>query len=217
MEPAIETYWQKRLSDVQKALEKNNFEVFLAVDAAEAKEIVKEKILPQCNAKTISWGGSLTFGATGLYGALKENADLEILDPFNRKVSPEKIQEMRKRAMVADLFITGSNSVTTDGKLVNLDMVGNRVTGITYGPKNVVILVGRNKIVKDLDAAMWRIKNFVAPVNAMRLNKKTPCVKTSYCGDCASPDRICNTWVITEKSFPKGRVKVVLINQSLGL
>jgi hypothetical protein len=95
-------------------------------------------------------------------------------------------------------------------------MIGNRVGAITFGPKHVVILVGRNKIVASLDEALFRVKNYAAPVNAMRLNKKTPCVKTSYCEECKSPDRICNYWTITEKSFPKGRLKVILINQDLG-
>jgi len=80
----------------------------------------------------------------------------------------------------------------------------------------VVVLVGRNKIVADLEGAMSRIKNYAAPVNAMRLGKKTPCVKSSFCEECKGPDRICNTWIITEKSFPKGRIKVVLINEGLG-
>jgi len=95
-------------------------------------------------------------------------------------------------------------------------MYGNRIAAITFGPKNVVILVGRNKIVPDVKEAMFRIKNYAAPINAMRLDKKTPCVKTSCCEDCKSPDRICNTWTITEKSFPRGRVKVVLINEDMG-
>ena len=96
-------------------------------------------------------------------------------------------------------------------------MIGNRIGGLTFGPKNVIIMVGRNKIVADLDDAMWRVKNYTAPTNAMRLDKKTPCVKTATCEECKSPDRICNTWTITEKSFPKGRTKVVLINADLGL
>ena len=96
-------------------------------------------------------------------------------------------------------------------------MIGNRACSINYGPKHVVILAGRNKIVAELDDAMYRIKNYAAPVNAMRLDKKTPCVKTSYCEDCKSPDRICHVWTLTEKSFPKGRIRVVLINQDLGL
>jgi len=81
----------------------------------------------------------------------------------------------------------------------------------------VVVVVGRNKIVPDLEEAMLRIKNYAAPANTVRLDKKTPCVKTSYCEECKSPDRICNTWTITEKSFPKGRVKVILINEDWGL
>jgi len=117
---------------------------------------------------------------------------------------------------MVDLFFTGTNAITEDGILVNLDMYGNRVAALTFGPKYVVVLSGRNKIVSDIDDAMFRIKDYAAPVNAMRLNKKTPCVETSRCQECNSPDRICNTWTITQKSFPKGRIKVILINDDLG-
>jgi hypothetical protein len=96
-------------------------------------------------------------------------------------------------------------------------MIGNRAGAINFGPKNVIILVGRNKVVPDLEDAMMRIKNYAAPTNAMRLNMKTPCVKTSICEECRSLERICNVWTITEKSFPKGRIKIVLINEDLGL
>ncbi|MDY7002334.1 MAG: LUD domain-containing protein, partial [Thermodesulfobacteriota bacterium] len=85
-----------------------------------------------------------------------------------------------------------------------------------FGPKHVIVLAGRNKIVPDLGSAMTRVKDYAAPVNARRLGKKTPCAKTSFCRDCDVPDRICNTWVITEKSFPKGRIRVVLINEDMG-
>jgi hypothetical protein len=85
-----------------------------------------------------------------------------------------------------------------------------------FGPKNVIILVSRNKLVPDLSRAMARIKEYVAPVNSMRLDMKTPCVKAGCCMNCSSPQRICNVWTITEKSFPKGRIKVVLINEDLG-
>ena len=108
-------------------------------------------------------------------------------------------------------------AVTEDGQLVNLDMIGNPACAVNFGPKHVILLIGRNKIVADLDEAMHRIKNYVAPANAMRLDMKTPCVKTSCCEECKSPNRICNVWTITEKSFPKGRIKIVLINQDLGL
>ena len=217
MDKPVENYWQKRLSEIKKALEDNNFEVFVADNAGDASKIVQEEILPRTDAKTVSWGGSMTFIATGLYNSIKDNPSLEVLDTFNKSLSGEETTELRRRSLLVDLFITGANAITEMGQLVNLDMIGNRIGGITFGPKHVIILVGRNKIVSDLEDAMYRIKNYVAPTNAMRLDKKTPCVKTSHCEECKSPDRICNTWTITEKSFPKGRIKVVLINEDLGL
>jgi len=217
MDHPIDHYWQLRLTALKKALESNNFEVFIANSAVDAGHLVLEKILPKAGARRISWGGSMTFIATGLYDALKNMPNLEILDTFNKALSPEDALELRRQSLLVDLFITGANAVTETGELVNLDMTGNRVAAITFGPRHVVVLVGRNKLVPDLETAMVRIKEYAAPANAMRLDKKTPCVKTSVCEECKSPDRICNTWSITQKSFPKGRVKVVLINESLGL
>jgi L-lactate utilization protein LutC len=217
MENPGDHFWKLRLEEVKKVLEENNFEAHIAEDLPEAKRTVLEDILPNTGARSVSWGGSMTFTATGLYDALKTNKDLEVLDTYDKSVAREEVLERRRRSLLVDLFITGTNAVTESGMLVNLDMIGNRVGGITFGPRNVIILVGRNKVVPDLDGAMLRIKNYVAPVNAMRLDMKTPCVKTSFCEDCKSPNRICNTWTITEKSFPKGRIKVVLINRDLGL
>jgi L-lactate utilization protein LutB len=217
MDKPIDYFWQKRLTDLKTALESNNFEVFLADNKNNAAQIVLEEILPALKPRTISWGGSMTFHETGLYKDLKKNSELEMLDTFDKKIPKEELLELRRQALLVDLFITGTNAVTENGQLVNLDMIGNRIGGLTFGPKWVIILVGRNKIAADLDEAMFRVKNYVAPANSMRLDKKTPCVKTSYCEECKSPDRICNTWTITEKSFPKGRVKVVLINEDLGL
>ena len=217
MDTPIEYYWQKRLEDLQSALEDNNFEAHIASDAAEAKKVVLEQIIPELEFNTISWGGSLTFVQSGLYQELKENSEAEVMDTMAKDLTPEAMLELRRQALLADLFITGSNAVTETGQLVNLDMIGNRVGAITFGPKHVIIMVGRNKIVADLDEAMYRIKSYASPTNSMRLDKKTPCAKTAYCQDCKSPERICNYWTITEKSFPKGRIKVVLINQDLGL
>jgi L-lactate utilization protein LutB len=211
-----DNYWIKRLADLKTALESNNFEVFLADDKDGAYNVVLDEIIPPLKAKTISWGGSMTFMDTGLYEQLKENSDFEVLDSFDKNMSPEAMLERRRQSLLVDLFITGTNAVTETGQLVNLDMIGNRIGALTFGPKWVIILVGRNKITADLDEAMFRVKNYVAPINSMRLDKKTPCVKTSYCEECKSPDRICNTWTITEKAFPKGRVKVVLINEDMG-
>ena len=217
MEQPIENYWQLRLKDLKEALEANNFEVYLANSSDEAKAIVLQDILPKIGARRISWGGSMTFTDSGLYDALKRMPGMEVIDTFDKTVSPEEALERRRQALLTDLFITGANAVTENGQLVNLDMIGNRVAAITFGPKNVVILCGRNKIVADVDDAMLHIKEFTAPTNAMRLDKKTPCASTSYCQECKSPERICNHWTITEKSFPKGRIKIVLINEVLGI
>lgn len=217
MSTPVDMFWQIKLADIKNSLEANNFEVFIAENAAEAKKIVLKEIIPKTGAKTVSWGGSMTVIATGLYEALKDDKKMKALDTYDKTISREEGWERRRQALLADLFITGTNAVTESGMLVNLDMIGNRIGGITFGPKNVIILVGRNKIVADLEDAMMRIKNFAAPANAIRLGMKTPCAKTSYCEECRSKERICNTWAITEKSFPKGRVKVVLINEDLGL
>jgi len=217
MEKPIEHFWALRLAGLKETLESNNFDVYIADNKESANKIVREEILPKIGAKSVSWGGSMTFVQTGLYKELKNNPDLETLDTYEQRVAPADMYERRRQSLLVDLFITGTNAVTETGKLVNLDMTGNRIAGITFGPKNVVILVGRNKVVPDIEDAMLRIKNYAAPTNSMRLDKKTPCVKTSTCEECRSPDRICNTWTITEKSFPKGRVKIVLINEDLGL
>ncbi len=217
MDKPIEHYWKLRLNDVKKELETNNFEVHLAADVEEAKQLVLDTIIPSIQPTSISWGGSMTFVSSGLYHALRDRSDVKLIDTFNKKISKKEQLERRRQSLLVDLFITGSNALTESGQLVNLDMIGNRIGGITFGPKHVIVLIGRNKIVGDLKDAIYRIKNYVAPTNAMRLDMKTPCVKTSYCEECKGPGRICNTWTITEKSFPKGRIRVVLINQDLGL
>ncbi len=216
MDKPIETYWTKRLETLKLQLEDNNFEAFVAKNVDDAKEIVLNEIIPNTGAKSVSWGGSVTFVQTKLYETLKESKELDVLDTYDKSFSLEEAMERRRKSLLVDLYITGSNAITEEGEIVNLDMIGNRVAAITFGPKNVIILIGRNKIVNDTDDAMMRIKNYAAPVNTMRLDKKTACAVTSFCQDCKSPDRICNSWVITEKSFPKGRVKVVLINEDLG-
>ncbi|MDL1963078.1 MAG: lactate utilization protein [Deltaproteobacteria bacterium] len=216
MDKPIENYWKIRLEGLKKSLEENNFEVFLANNSSEAKAIVQKEILPKTGAKSVSWGGSLTFTKTGLYNDIRNNPALKVLDVYDKNLSDEEKNEFRRKALLVDLFITETNAVTETGSLVNLDMYGNRIAAMSFGPKYVVILVGRNKIVPDIEDAMFRIKNYAAPVNSMRLDKKTPCARTSCCEDCKSPDRICNIWTITEKSFPKGRIKIVLINEDLG-
>lgn len=216
MDNPMQHYWEKKLAAVKKAFEANNFEVHVVQNAQAAKNLVIDTFIPSLAPKRIAWGGSLTFTGTGLHDALKSATDMEVLDTFDKSLSREESLERRRQALLTDLFITGANALTETGKMVNLDMIGNRVAAMAFGPKAVVILAGRNKIVPDVDAAVARIKNYAAPVNTMRLDKKTPCAETGACCDCSSPDRICNTWVITEKAFPRGRIKLVLIDEDLG-
>lgn len=217
MENFVEHYWQLRLGALQERLGKNNFDAVIVQTAQEAAQYFIDTILPESKPRSVSFGGSMTLGATGLLDRLAEITDIEIISPNAPGLSFEEKIELRRKGLLVDLYLSGTNAVTEDGTLVNLDMIGNRVGAITFGPKKVVVFVGRNKLVADLETAMWRIKDFAAPANAMRLDYKTPCVKTSECADCSSPGRICNSWAITEKSFPKGRITVVLINEELGL
>ena len=216
MKNPIDQFWTLKLEAVKHNLEQNNFDVFVAPDAKTAKTIALEEIIPALDIKSVSWGGSMSFVETGLFHELKGREDLEVLNTFDKSLSPEEMMDLRRQSLMVDLYITGTNAVTESGHLVNLDMVGNRVAAIMYGPKHVILFVGRNKICNDLEDAMGRVKNFAAPVNIMRLEKKTPCLKTGVCHDCSSLDRICNYWTITEKCFQKKRIKVILINQDLG-
>ena len=214
----FEYYWKKRIETCKTALQKNNFDVFLAEDATDANKLILNEIFPTISVRSVSWGDSMSLHATKVLEKIEENRNIEIIKTFEPGIPRDQIIERRRKALFVDVFFTGSNALTESGKLVNLDMVGNRVAGIIFGPKYVIITVGRNKIVAEVEEAMHRIKNFAAPLNAIRHpGFKTPCVKTSYCADCKSPDRICNVWTITEKSYPRGRIKVVIINQDLGL
>lgn len=216
MKKPIDNFWNLKLESVKTSLEDNNFEVFIAQDTDEAKTIALENIIGPLAPKSVSWGGSVSFISTGLFHALKDNPDMDVLNTFDQKISKEEMMELRRKSLLVDLYITGTNAVTEAGQLVNLDMMGNRVAAMMWGPKNVLLVIGRNKICPDLEDAMVRIKEYAAPVNCMNLDKKTPCHATGVCQDCSSPDRICNYWTITEKSFVKKRIKIILVNQDLG-
>jgi len=217
MKNFVENYWQFRLTSLQERLRNNNFQAVIMPSAEEAARYFFETLMPEMKPQSLSFGGSMTLGSTGILDKLADINGLDVISPNTPGISIEEKLELRRQGLLVDLYLTGTNAVTEDGALVNLDMIGNRVGALTFGPKKVVVFVGRNKIVPDLETAMWRIKDFAAPANAMRLDCKTPCVKTSECADCNSPGRICNSWTITEKSFPKGRINVIIINEDLGL
>ncbi|MBK5101609.1 MAG: lactate utilization protein [Desulfobacteraceae bacterium] len=120
------------------------------------------------------------------------------------------------KGMTADVMIASSNAITLDGRLVNLDGMGNRVAAMSFGPKKVILVVGANKVVSDLDSAMARVKYYAGPVNAIRLGRNNPCVETGLCTDCKSPQRICNMWSIIEGHMIEGRIHVKLVGENLG-
>ena len=212
----LTVYWQGKLDQLKQTLESNNFAVWTAQDLDQARSVFWEDIFPHAKPSSVSFGGSRTVIDSGLYNELVQRSDLEAIDTYETGISREEIIERRRRALLVDLYLTGTNAVTQEGHLVNLDGMGNRVAALTFGPRHVVLLIGRNKVVPGLTEAHSRIKDYSAPVNTIRLNKKTPCAKSMQCEDCSSPDRICNTWAITEKSNPPERVKIILINQDLG-
>jgi hypothetical protein len=216
MREHFDAFWLPRLDLARRALEQNGFEAHVAADSAAAVELILNGLLPATGAGSVSFGGSMTIVRSGLYQALKARPGLTLLDSYDLSLPPEERMELRRQGLLADLMVTGANALTEDGEMVNLDATGNRVAGIAFGPRHVIVLAGRNKLVPDLQAAFDRIRTYAAPLNAIRLGRKTPCAKTGRCDDCASPERLCNVWTITEKVQPKGRIKVVLVNEDLG-
>jgi hypothetical protein len=208
---------QTPFATCRTALAANGFEVFVATDPVAAQQIFFDEIFPKVKTDLVSWADSLTMEATGVLDVLLSDPAINMIKTFDPETEQREIVERWRQALHADLLLTGSNAVTECGKLVNLDMIGNRTGAISFGPKKVVLFIGQNKIVPDLANAMERIRNHAAPLNAKRHNFPTPCVKTGRCHDCSSPQRICNTWAIVDKCYPKGRIKVVLIEKDLGL
>ncbi|WP_321516020.1 lactate utilization protein [Marinifilum fragile] len=205
------------LVKAKEQLEQNNFEVYISESSESAYHSFVEEILPTLNVQSVSYGDSKTMHETRVLDYIKTCGSYEFIDTFNPENDWREQILQRKRALTADLFLTGSNAITETGCLVNLDMIGNRITALTFGPRYVVLFVGKNKIVKDLESAMKRVKDVAAIKNAQsHKNLNVPCQKIGKCIDCSSPHRICNTWTITEKSYPKKRIKIVLINEDLG-
>lgn len=201
-----------------KALEKNNFEVFFVQNRDEARKVFFNTIFPEIQPASVSWGDSMTMKATGVLEEIEKRTDCVFIQTLGEHYTLMQKTYWRRKALEADLFLTGTNALTQQGQLVNVDMIGNRVAGLTFGPEHVVLFIGVNKIVANIEEAMQRIRSEAAPLNAIRHTAlRTPCQKTHTCMNCKSPDRLCNTWVITEKSFPAKRIKIILINESLGL
>lgn len=141
---------------------------------------------------------------------------------LNREAAktPEEKDEISHKALLCDTYLMSSNALTEDGQIVNVDCIGNRVAALIYGPKNVVVIIGANKIVKTLDDAVKRARNTAASINMQRVagekGRQTPCFMTGACADCLSEDSICSYVVNTRLCYPKNRIKVILVGENLG-
>lgn len=198
---------------VAEALNKRYFEACYCPDRAAAVEKVLELISAD---DTVSWGGTLTVDELGIKDALRRRGQ-KLIDRDAAQTNEERVELMRQ-GLLADTFLTSSNAVTEDGQLFNIDGNGNRVAAFCYGPKQVIVVAGMNKVAGDLDGAVRRAREQAAPANAQRFaGIATPCAATGQCADCKSPDTICCQFVTTRICRPAGRIKVVLIGDDLGL
>ena len=196
---------------VAEALNKRYFEAYYCSDRAAALEKILE-LIPQDHV--VSWGGAATVDELGVKEALRQRGQA-VIDRETAKDAQER-QQMLKQALTCDTFLMGSNAISADGQLVNIDGTGNRVAALCFGPTQVVVVAGMDKVAGDLDGAMRRAREVAAPMNAQRFPLKTPCVANGLCGDCKGPDSICAQIVTTRLCKPAGRIKVVLVGEDLG-
>ena len=194
-----------------EALNKRHFEAYYCPDRAAALEKILE-LIPQDHV--VSWGGTATVDELGVKEALRQRGQA-VIDRDTAKDAQER-QQMLKQALTCDTFLMGSNAISADGQLVNIDGTGNRVAALCFGPTQVVVVAGMNKVAGDLDGAMRRAREVAAPMNAQRFPLKTPCVANGLCGDCKGPDSICAQIVTTRFSKIPDRIKVVLVGEELG-
>lgn len=168
--------------------------------------------IPQ--GSVISWGGSETIKESGLMEAVS-NGSYELIDRTSAK-SPEESRQLYARTVLADYYLMSSNAITIDGELINIDGNGNRVACLIQGPSHVIVVVGMNKIVTDVESGVARVRNMASPANAIRLSRNLPCAATGRCHDCLAPECFCNQIVITRRSGHSGRIKVYLVAEDLG-
>ena len=205
------------IKEVLAAIEKNDMVGIYAKSSAEAREIVKGLLH---EGAVISSGGSVTLKESGIYDLIT-GGDYNYLD---RAVDADAT----KKAFKADFYLLGCNAITKDGVLYNVDGFANRISALTFGPERVIVVAGRNKIVDNLNDAVYRVKTVAAPLNAKRLGCKTYCAEhgrcvslnkedPQMCDGCSSPQRICCSYAVTAKQRIKGRITVIIIDEELGL
>ena len=213
----------EQIKRTMEALKKNNMVPFYAENKAEALELVKSLIN---DGELIGLGGSVTLKEIGAT-SLVRGGGYNTIDRYDEKLTPEERTECLRRALLSDVFLTSSNAITEKGELINVDGFGNRGAALVYGPKSVIVVVGKNKIVADAEAGFKRIKEISAPKNCQRLDRKNYCFFKNECmalsneehslsDGCASSTRICCSYIVQSYQLIKDRIKVIICNEDLG-
>ena len=212
MDP-IKQWWVEEKA--KKAIEKLVAHEFKAIYLKTKEEVVQEVWKHITPKQSIGVGGSLTVRELGILEKLEAEGHT-LYNHWKPGLSKENILEIRKSQMTSDLFLSSANAITLNGELVNIDGIGNRVNSTNFGPGKVILVVGYNKIVEDVQEAIKRIKNVAAPLNARRLNIDVPCAKAGKCVDCNSPNRICRVIVIHERKPSLTDILIILVGEELG-
>lgn len=211
MATAKQMYYEKRGKILAKNLHSRNFEAYYCSTAAQALEKALE-LIPA--GSSVGWGGAASAEEIGLIEAIR-SGDFQAFDRAKAN-TPEEREKIMMDCFGADFFLTGANGLSLDGEMVNIDGNGNRVGAIIYGPKNVLVIAGMNKVMDTLEDAVTRARTVAAPINQQRFLKNTPCGVTGICADCKSPECICNHIVITRNCRPAGRIKFIIVGEELG-
>ncbi|MBS5787396.1 MAG: lactate utilization protein [Clostridioides difficile] len=203
---------EKKIERTIKALEKKNMHGYLVKDQKELIQKIEELVKP---GATVGIGGSMTLFETGLIDYLRTDR-YNLLDRYKEGLTGADLKNIFRQSLLADAYFASTNAITENGELYNVDGNGNRVAAMLYGPDKVILVVGVNKIVKDEEEAINRVKNIAAPANTKRLSPKTPCEITGECIDCSSEGRICCEYTTIKMQRAKGRIHVIFLNEEYG-
>ena len=211
MDKNLKAIYMARLERTAKALCQNRMDARVVADREELLRLIRE-LMPK--GSTVATGGSATLEETGINALLKSGD----YDFYYRGRTDEKGEpvDVFRAAFHCDWYLASANAVTEDGKLYNVDGNSNRVAALCYGPKNVIVVAGCNKVVRDLAEAEERVRSIAAPANCVRLEKKNPCTVAGRCADCRSESRICCNTLIQGFQREPGRIKVFLLPEELG-
>lgn len=209
---AVQKRTEKAGKKVVEALKNHYFEAYYCATKEEAKEKAVS-LVPEGNV--VSWGGSVSIEELGLPDSFR-NGNYTVIDRDTGKDEEAQVQLMRQ-ALLCDTFLMGTNALSEDGQLVNIDGRGNRVAALAFGPKQVIVIAGINKLVHSAEDAVTRARTIAAPTNLQRFEKsETPCQRTGTCGNCTAPGCICTQIVLTRQSKPANRIKVIVVGEELG-